>query len=125
MKKNMQMILDIIKEAEEHLTAEQIYLVMKENESKAVLATVYNNLKTLLNRGDIMKISVNGFPDRYDIASKHDHLLCVECGKLSDIHLSDLTNSLQQQVDVNIESYDLKINYVCSECRDKNISNVS
>lgn len=119
MKENIRTILNIISSSKEHLTAEQIYLIMKEREHKAVLATVYNNLKALVNQGVVMKISVEGFPDRYDIASKHDHLLCSVCGRLSDIHLDDLTDSLREQIDVEIESYDLKINYVCPECRSK------
>lgn len=119
MKENIKTILNIINSSRDHLTAEQIYLTMKEREHKVVLATVYNNLKALLNQGFIMKISVEGFPDRYDIASKHDHLLCRECGKLSDVYLDDLTDSLQEQVNVEIESYDLKISYICPACRKK------
>lgn len=119
MKENIQTILNIITNSKDHLTAEQIFLTMKEMEHKVVLATVYNNLKALLNQGVIMKISVEGFPDRYDIASKHDHLLCRDCGKLSDVYLDDLTNSLQEQVDVEIDSYDLKISYICPACRKK------
>lgn len=119
MSENTNTILNIINVSRDHLTAEQIYLKMKEEKHKVVLATVYNNLKALLNQGLIMKISVEGFPDRYDIATKHDHLLCKECGKLSDVYLDDLTDSLQEQVEVEIDSYDLKISYICPACRKK------
>ena len=66
-----------------------------------------------------MRISVEGFPDRYDVATKHDHLVCKKCGKLSDVYLDDLTDSLQEQVEVEVESYDLKISYICPACRKK------
>ena len=42
-----------------------------------------------------------------------------ECGKLVDIHLADLTQALQAQVDVPILCYDLKLMYVCEACRKK------
>ena len=41
------MILEMINSSNEHLTAEQIYLRLKEHNEKIVLATVYNNLNAL------------------------------------------------------------------------------
>lgn len=117
MKANTQMIFDIISTSHAHLTAEQIYLKLKESSHKTVLATVYNNLKTLLNDGLIKKVSVEGYPDRYELAGRHDHLLCKKCGSLSDIVLRDLTSEIEEQTHEDIQSYDLKISYLCSNCR--------
>ncbi|MDD6070813.1 MAG: transcriptional repressor [Clostridiales bacterium] len=119
MTKNAEYILEIINTADEHLTAEQIYLRLKEKNAKAVLATVYNNLSSLYEQGMIRKVSVEGFPDRYDKVKRHDHLVCRKCGKLSDIMLENLTKRLQKEVPVPILSYDLKINYICKECLEK------
>ena len=47
MTKNARYILEIINHSTEHLTAEQIYLRLREKNAKAVLATVYNNLSSL------------------------------------------------------------------------------
>ena len=44
MTKNARSILDIINDSDSHLTAEQIYLKLKEKNKTVVLATVYNNL---------------------------------------------------------------------------------
>lgn len=119
MTKNAKAILDIINNSKSHLTAEQIYLELCQNFSKMALATVYNNLSVLNKQGLIRKISVEGYPDRYDRIKKHDHLVCKKCGKLSDIVLEDLTNQLQSQIDEELLGYDLKINYICAECRTK------
>ena len=51
MRENARQILEIINNSDEHLTAEQVYLHLKENNSKAVLATVYNNLASLYQKG--------------------------------------------------------------------------
>ena len=56
-------------------------------------------------------------PDRYDRIEKHDHLVCKRCGKLADINLEDLTEALQKQVQVPLLSYDLKLMYLCDDCR--------
>lgn len=116
MTKNAGYILDIINGSDEHLTAEQIYLRLKVKNEKAVLATVYNNLSSLYEQGLIRKVSVEGCPDRYDKVKRHDHLVCKQCGKLSDIALEDLTERLQKQIGIHMISYDLKINYICAEC---------
>ena len=100
-------------------TAEQIYLRLKASNSKVVLATVYNNLNLLYEQDKIRKVSVEGYPARYDKITKHDHLVCKKCGALSDIRLTDLTAQLQAQIPEEIISYDLKINYICPSCRSK------
>jgi Fe2+ or Zn2+ uptake regulation protein len=114
---NAKLILNIINTSDSHLTAEQIYLKLKEASSKTVLATVYNNLKTLHENELIRKVSVEGCPDRYDKVIRHDHLVCKQCGRLTDIILEDLTVTLKKEIREEILSYDLKISYICSDCR--------
>jgi len=119
MTKNAEQILKIIYASGEHLSAEQIYLRLKENNQSAVLATVYNNLAFLYKEGLIRKISVEGYPDCYDNVKRHDHLVCRNCGKLSDIQLEDLTEKLRKQTGIPVLSYDLKIFYLCEDCLKK------
>lgn len=99
------------------MTAEQVFLALKKTHPSVVLATVYNNLNHLYEQGKIRKISVEGYPDRYDKNTRHDHLVCRRCGRLSDIHLTDLTADLERQTGLAIEGYDLKIQYLCPQCR--------
>ena len=119
MTKSARYILEIINNSTEHLTAEQMYLRLREKNEKVVLATVYNNLASLCEQNLIRKVCVEGYPDRYDKTVRHDHLVCKECGKLSDITLEDLAEKLQKQIGVPMISYDLKINYICAECLSK------
>ncbi len=117
MRANAKQILDIINISNDHLTAEQIYLCLKEKNSKIVLATVYNNLAWLYEQGLIRKVAVAGFPDRYDnMLLRHDHLVCKQCGTLADVTLEDLTEKLEQATGVHVLSYDLNIDYVCPNC---------
>ena len=123
MTRNAESILEIINHSKNHLTAEQIYVTLKEKNGKVVPATVYNNLSYLHKQGLIRKVSVEGCPDRYDHIRQHDHLVCRNCGKLSDITLEDLTEKLQKQISIPMLSYDLKINYICEECLKKDRDN--
>ncbi len=113
------LILETIQSSKDHPTAEQIYLSLKAQGSAIALATVYNNLTRLLAAGKIRKISVEGCPDRYDRVEKHDHLVCRECGGLSDISFTDLTKQLQSQTEEQLLDYDLRVSYICPACRSK------
>lgn len=119
MTKYAEQILKLINESDGHMTAEQIFLKLKKTEPKVVQATVYNNLNTLYKKGMIRKMSIEGSPDRYDKIKKHDHLVCQKCGALSDINFEDLTKNLESQLGQGILSYDLKVFYLCSKCREK------
>ena len=110
-------ICEIVSASREHMTAEQIFQALRQTYPTVVLATVYNNLNKLWAAGLVRKISLQGMPDRYDRVERHDHLVCRGCGKLVDIDLTDLTGQLQEQTDVPILAYDLKLIYLCDDCK--------
>ena len=110
-------ILEIVENSRSHMTAEQIFEQLLQSCPQVVLATVYNNLNRLWKEGRIRKVSVEGSPDRYDRILRHDHLVCKRCGRLVDVDLGDLTAQLERQVGFSILAYDLKLLYLCEECR--------
>ena len=114
-------ILEIIAESRSHMTAAQVFTRLKKNCPGVVLATVYNNLNRLCEEGRIRRISVEGLPDRYDRIQRHDHLVCQRCGKLLDIDLGDLRAQFEKKAGIPILSYDLKLLYLCEDCK-KNLN---
>lgn len=119
MTKYAKKIHEIVEASRSHMTAEQIFQELKKVYPAVVLATVYNNLNKLWQEGLIRKVSVEGMPDRYDRIQRHDHLVCKVCGRLMDLELADLTQELQRQAGVPILSYDLKLLYICEQCRER------
>lgn len=119
MTKYAKKILEIVESSYSHMTAEQVFEQLRKTYPTVVLATVYNNLNRLWEENRIRKVSVEGMPDRYDRIQRHDHLVCKKCGKLLDIDLGDLTMQLEKKVGIPILSYDLKLLYLCEECRKK------
>lgn len=119
MRKYEKMVYDIIYKEPRHLTAEDIFKELKEQEPKVVLASVYNNLKVLHDKYLIHKVTVEGMPDRYDSIERHDHLVCTKCGKLLDFWFEDLTEQLEKHLGFAITGYDLNVQYVCPECKEK------
>ena len=98
MTKNGKLIMEIIYASNDHLTAEQIFLRAKETAPGMVLATVYNNLKTLVAEGLVRRVTMEDGPDRYDRPMRHDHLICVKCGKISDLMFKDLSEKLERDI---------------------------
>ena len=95
MTKYAQQILDLVLCSTEHPTAEQIFLQMKQENSKIAQATVYNNLNALVADGKLIRLSQPGAPDRYDNTTRHDHLICTRCGALADFKFTDRTHAIE------------------------------
>ena len=121
MTKYAKAIYEIVETSRSHMTADQIFEALRKRYPAVVLATVYNNLNKLWESGYIRKVAVEGMPDRYDRAERHDHLMCKVCGRLQDLELPDLTGQFQQQVDVPVLAYDLKLLYICEDCRNTHV----
>lgn len=126
MSKYSDSILRIVETKGQHLTAEEIFFQLKQQYPTVVQATVYNNLKKLYEEKKIRKISFEGYPDRYDGVIPHDHLVCRQCGRLADIHhprfaelLCGLADQISAENGVGIDGYDLKLFYICNECREQ------
>ena len=110
-------ILEIISSSRSHMTAEQVFEALRQSCPKVALATVYNNLNRLWEEDLIRKISVEGMPDRYDRIQRHDHLVCMHCGRIEDIQLEDLSERLYSRLGKSFLFYDLKIYDLCPACR--------
>ena len=117
MTKHGKMIADVVLASYDHPTAEQIYLRIRERGESISMATVYNNLKSLVEEGVIQKLTMDGSPDRFDRPSRHEHLICSCCGKLSDVDLGDWSGRIEKETGLSIQSYDLRISYICDECQ--------
>ena len=78
-------ILDAAVKYPGHFAADDLYLVMKKNNSHVSRATVYNTLE-LLEKCDLLtKRNFGDKVTRYESKTKsknHDHLICSICGRI-------------------------------------------
>ena len=118
MTKQKQLILNIINNARQHYTAEQIFALAQKLMPSIVRATVYNNLNVLLKDNLIRKICLPNQIDCYDkTLQEHDHLVCAKCGRISDIVVSGVKDDIERQLNGELISYSLNINYICKNCK--------
>ena len=123
MSKYAEEILAAVTELQRHPTAEQVFMAMKKDHPSIALGTVYKHLNALAEEGLLHRITESGSPDRYDRTERHDHLICSRCGKITDVCLRDLTEPIETGLGQRILSYDLKIRYICPDCREQEENN--
>ena len=69
-----------------HPSAEEIYGALRRRFPTLSLATVYNTLAALQERGEIVEVGLDPAKKRFDtVAESHHHLICVLCKKILDI----------------------------------------
>ena len=118
MTKQRALVLKIVRSAQGHLTAEEIFGEAKKELPGIALATVYNSLSYLCENGMIEKISIKGQTDRYDkMLVRHDHRLCDRCGAISDVIIDGLHEYIEKQGGASVLSYDLTVHSLCPKCR--------
>ncbi len=118
MTKQRELIINILNQSDRHLTADEIFFLAKLKMPSIAMATIYNNLNAMNEAGMVKRLHIDGVADCFDkIMEPHDHLLCNRCGKITDLKLHSLTESLEQEIGSEIEDYELTVHYTCPECR--------
>lgn len=111
-------ILEVLRSDKCHHTADEIFALAKEKLPSISRATVYNNLKALEEEQFIRRITAEDRKDRYDNAFiPHGHLFCTKCGSVTDFFINDFLGELEMIAGDSIESYELKVRYVCPDCK--------
>ncbi len=82
-------IIEYLKQTKEHPTADTVYEEIRRSFPHISLGTVYRNLSLLSENGQILKLSIQGQPDRFDYRTDdHSHMLCRKCGRVVDLEIS-------------------------------------
>jgi len=81
-------IREVLEEAEHPLAPNDILLLAQEKINAVGIATVYRQLKSLQETGDIKAVEIAGQSPRYEKAHlhHHHHFLCTNCNKLFEVH---------------------------------------
>ena len=115
--KQRALIRDIVKNSCSHLTAEEVFEKAKQQMPGIVLATVYNNLNALYEKGEIGKVYKNTCADRFDKSPiRHAHLVCEKCGAVEDLKIAKIDDIIESNIKRKISDYEINIKALCSVC---------
>jgi len=110
---------------DKHLSAEEIYNLVKKKAPDVGLATVYRTLELFLDFDVIHSIDFGDGRKRYEFGQgegekhHHHHLICTRCGKIQEVTedlLEELEARVNQAYDFIITDHQLKIFGYCKEC---------
>lgn len=115
----------MIDQENEHLSAEEIYMLVKNNNVGIGLATVYRTLEILTELKILNKITFQDGLARYDLnknETKHQphHLLCLKCGSIEEVkndHLHEVEDDIEHQYQFKVTDHRLTFHGICRECQ--------
>lgn len=82
-------ILEELRKLKTHPTADELYHIVRHRLPKISLGTVYRNLVFLTESGQITRLESAGSINRFDAnIEPHQHVRCVGCGCVADVHPS-------------------------------------
>jgi len=115
-------ILSILQDpANQHISAEDVYKILLDQNEEIGLATVYRVLNQFDDAGIVTRHHFEGGKSVFELSHKkhHDHLVCLKCGKV--IEFEDDTIE-KRQLDI-AESHNIKLTnhslYLYGECKDE------
>ena len=116
------LILEIIRNEQEHLDADEIYRRARDKQPRLSLSTVYRTLQALKRLGLIEELHFDDSHHHYEVkpTTEHHHLVCLGCGKVIEFHYP-LSRYVKRNVtgakDFKIVDSEIRVTGYCSQCR--------
>jgi len=115
-------VIDVLEKAETPLSAEEIFLRIKEAGASVNLSTIYRTLELMESKGLVEKSIMNDSRARYEmtgVGHRH-HLICTNCHKMVPLDICPM-ESLEKDVcsktKFDITGHKLELYGVCPECK--------
>jgi len=113
-----------LEHGERHLSAEDIYSLVKSKHPEIGMATVYRTLDLLAELGVLQKMNFGDGRSRYEFSEQdehhHHHLICLSCGEVlefADDLLYSLEKAIADATDFKITDHQLKFYGYCKKCQ--------
>jgi Fur family peroxide stress response transcriptional regulator len=120
-------VMVFLVEHEGHPTAPEIFEAVNRADPRSSRATVYNNLRDLVQAGLVREVAVEGRAARFDAKGMlHHHFICDRCGKVEDIDWYDVpkpsSGSLGKRV---LRECELIVRGLCTKCAPRRASHLA
>jgi len=119
----------LLERESDHLSAEEIFLLVKDKAPEIGLATVYRTLELLSELSIVDKINFGDGVSRYDLRKEgvdhfHHHLVCMECGSVEEI-IEDLLSEVEKIVEddwqFQVKDHRLTFHGICKQCQEAKV----
>ena len=118
------LLLDLIRDAEGHLDAKELYQRARAIDESIGSATVYRSLNLFKQLGLVDERRLGKLRCYYEIkqSPEHQHLLCQGCGKVIEFqnpHFQKLIEAVQREHGFKITKAELYLEGYCPNCEEK------
>lgn len=109
---------------DKHMSADDVYRIVLEEEMDIGVATVYRVLAQFEEAGILMRHHFESNKAVYELNGgiHHDHLLCLDCGKITeffDEEIEDMQERIAKKNGYDIQDHSLYLYGICAECQSK------
>ena len=117
-------ILQILESSDvHHLSAEDVYKQLIQNDEEIGLATVYRVLTQFEEAGLVVRHHFEGGHSVFEIASNehHDHIVCVKCGRVEefiDQQIELRQRVIAEELGFELTDHNLNMYGLCPECKE-------
>ena len=116
------LIMQIIRQGEGHLDADEIYHRARKKHPRLSLSTVYRTLQTLKKLGLIEELHFDETHHHYEMkpSTEHHHLACIGCGLVVEFNhpLSRyIKKNIPKAKDFDITETEVRMAGYCAKCR--------
>jgi len=117
----------LLSKRNQHLSADDIYLLTKEAYPEIGIATIYRTLELFADLGMVNKLEFGDGCGRYEFnegqeGHSHHHLICEKCGAIIEFNedlLEDLEEIIARESKFKITNHCLRFYGYCEECQAK------
>jgi Fe2+ or Zn2+ uptake regulation protein len=114
--------MEIIRQREGHLDADEIYRRAREKEPHLSLSTVYRTLQMLKKLGLVEELHFDEEHHHYEVkpSAEHHHLICLGCGRVIEFNrpLSRyIKRNIPEAKGFDIAETEVRMSGYCSKCR--------
>lgn len=125
MTRQRRLILEAFLEVDGHLSADELYEVVRKQDSRVGFTTVFRTMKAMTECGLARETDLNDGRIRFERlyrTPKHHHIVCQECNKTIEFYSPDLEEmqaKIASEYGLQPVQQRLQIFGVCKECQEK------
>jgi Fur family peroxide stress response transcriptional regulator len=111
-------VMAFLMENAAHPTAAEVFDGVNRLDPRSSRATVYRNLKDLVEAGLVREVAVEGRSARFDVKGvRHHHFICDKCGEVENMEWFDVPEPPVDSVGKRIvREYEVILRGLCAGC---------
>jgi len=119
-----QLLLGLLREAEGHLDADELYQQARHKQPSLSLSTVYRSLKLFKELGLVEEHQFDGTRRHYETKpeTRHHHLVCLGCGRITEFKCPTterLKARIGREKGFEVTEAEVYLTGYCPDCRQR------